>query len=129
MLAAGRKCHLVRRTGALVALLIPLLFATPANAEQVEIIPAGRWIAGGCTPDGACWPMFVTRRAARIVVVGIDVLPRKRGVCICDGPSPLIMIRPGAGYTYAGLVGHELGHDNGVTRHRDGSVWSAGDEE
>lgn len=129
LLAAGRKRHPVRRTGALALLLIPLLFAAPAKAEQVEIIPAGRWIAGGCTPDGACWPVFVTRRTVRIVVVGADVLPHKRGTCICNGPSPIIMIRPGGGYTYQDLVGHELGHDNGVTRHADGSVWKAGDEE
>jgi len=54
----------------------------------------------------------------------LETLEDKHGVCLCDGPSPLIMVRPDDEYPLHLLIAHELGHDNGVTRHADGSVWT-----
>ncbi len=87
----------------------------------IKTILAGTFIFQGCTADGACWPTFITKRDVRVAVV--ETLEDKHGVCLCDGPSPLIMVRPGDEYPLHLLIAHELGHDNGVTRHADGSVW------
>lgn len=87
----------------------------------IETILAGTFIAAGCTADGACWQDFTTRRDVRVAVV--NTLDGKHGVCLCDGPSPLIMVRPDDEYPLHLLIAHELGHDNGVTKHADGSVW------
>lgn len=87
----------------------------------IETIIVGSFIAAGCTADGACWPDFTTRRDVRVAVV--ETLEDKHGVCLCDGPSPIIMVRPDAAYPKADLIAHELGHDNGVTMHKDGSIW------
>jgi len=58
----------------------------------IKTILAGTFIFQGCTADGACWPTFITQRDVRVAVV--ETLEDKYGVCLCDGPSPIIMVLP-----------------------------------
>lgn len=88
------------------------------------VILAGTFIAAGCTPDGACWPNFWTERAAYVRELPHEMMPHGwRGMCRCGKASAVIIISPGGGYTREALIAHELGHDAGVTVHRDGSIF------
>ena len=91
-------------------------------------IDAGTSFESGCTPDGACWPSFVSHRACEVRF--FKNLPKK-GLALSSPEKCVIWVRrnPQAGEGWSNnpwliedIIAHEVGHDNCVTTHKDGST-------
>lgn len=92
-----------------------------------EFIAIGTHFAAGCTPDGACWPDFVTTRKVivREVDSPSDIDPFKRRLVAFSltdtGPVCQVFLprQYKNGWNIELTLSHEVGHCEGVTKHAE----------
>lgn len=88
-------------------------------------IAIGTMFFAGCTPDGACWPDFVTTRSVIVREVdsprAIDPFKRKLVAFSLTDTGPVCQVflpRKYRGeWTRFETLAHEVGHCEGVTQH------------